>query len=174
MDRKYLNDPRLDYLIGSCHFLGNWAFDHPDNISEFANRDINEVYTGYYEIILDLIRSGLFNIVGHFDLVKKFGHRAGIDLNKIIEGLASAVAANKNMAVEINTAGLRKPVSEMYPSDGIIEILYNKNAPLTLGSDAHQPREVGYSFGYALEKIKKAGYRRISGFSKRRRYEIVI
>jgi histidinol-phosphatase (PHP family) len=174
LDRKYLNDTRLDYLIGSCHFLGDWAFDHPDNINEFNNRDINKIYIEYYKIILDLIQSGYFNIVGHFDLVKKFGHRAKADFAKTVEKMALSVAQKKNLAVELNTAGIRKPVAEIYPSDDIINIFYNANVPVTLGSDAHKPEEVGYLFNKAVEKIKKAGYRKISGFTKKQRYDIAI
>jgi histidinol-phosphatase (PHP family) len=173
-DRKYLYDVRLDYLIGSCHFLGDWAFDHPDNIKEFNKRDINKIYGEYYKIIGDLIQSGYFNIIGHFDLVKKFGHRAKADFTKIVENLALGIAEKKNLAVELNTAGIRKPVTEIYPSDGIIEIFYRSNVPVTLGSDAHRPEEVGYMFNKAVEKIKKAGYRKISGFSKKQRYDILI
>lgn len=174
LERKYLNDNRLDYLIGSCHFLGDWAFDHPDNVSGFKNRDINEICSDYYKIISDLVQSGYFNIVGHFDLVKKFGHRAKADFTKTVENLALSITRNKNIAVEINTAGIRKPVNELYPSENIIEIFYRMNVPLTFGSDAHKPEEVGYMFDKAEETIKKAGYRKISGYSKKQRYDILL
>jgi histidinol-phosphatase (PHP family) len=173
-DEKYLNDTRLDYLIGSCHFIGDWAFDHPDYIKEFERRDINLVYEVYYKNIMELIDSGYFNIIGHFDLVKKFGHRATSDFSDKIVHLASKVAGKINMAVEINTSGIRKPVSEIYPSDYIIQIFFDNNTPVTLGSDAHNPEEVGYSFDLAIEKIKKAGYRKISGFFGKKRYDIAL
>ncbi len=174
LDRKYLHDPRLDYLIGSCHFLGDWAFDHPDNIAEFNNRDIDQTYRDYYKIIYDMIQSGFFNIIGHFDLMKKFGHRPAADLTRTIENLASGIAKNVNMAAELNTAGMRKPVGEMYPSDEIINVFFRMNTPVTLGSDSHLPEEVGYLFDEAIEKIKRAGYRKICGFSKKQRYDIVL
>ncbi|MFH0977297.1 MAG: histidinol-phosphatase HisJ family protein [Spirochaetota bacterium] len=173
-DRKYLTDARLDYLIGSCHFLGDWAFDHPDNIHEFSKRDIDRIYSEYYGIMHDLINTGYFNIIGHFDIVKKFGHRARRDFTNQLEKLAQHIAKQKNLAVEINTAGIRKPVQEMYPSDDVIRIFYNANAPITLGSDSHKPEEVGYLFDKAVEKAKKAGYRKVSGFSKRIRYDIAL
>ncbi len=174
LDTKYLTDPRLDYLIGSCHYLGDWAFDHPGNIKEFEKRDINNVYGEYFKIITDLVRSGYFNIIGHFDLVKKFGHRAKTDFTKTVEDLARLIALGKNLAVELNTAGIRKPVNEIYPSRKIIEIFYNYNVPVTLGSDAHKPEEVGYGFSGAVKILKDAGYRKISGFIKRQRYDIEI
>ena len=173
-DRKYLNDTRMDYLIGSCHFLGDWAFDHPDNIDGFINRDIDNIYREYYGIISDLIQSGYFNIIGHFDLVKKFGNRSRADFSETIEKLALKIVEKNNFAVEVNTAGLRKPVAEMYPADSILDIFYRKNVPITLGSDAHKPEEVGYFFNEAIAKLKRAGYRKIIGFSKKQMYEIHI
>jgi len=84
------------------------------------------------------------------------------------------ILALKYTAVEINTSGLRKPAKEIYPSDSIIEILFNMNVPVTLGSDSHKAEDVGYMFGKTIEKIKKIGYRKISGFTQRKRYDIFL
>jgi histidinol-phosphatase (PHP family) len=172
-DRRYLADPRIDYLIGSCHFIDGWAFDHPDFIDGYADRDIDDIYGNYFGILRDLAVSGLFNIVGHFDIVKKFGFRPGREFRQVIDDIAVALAAN-DVAVEVNTAGMSHPAGEMYPSDGIIAVLFERNVPLTLGSDAHAPERVGSLFPRALETIRRAGYRKISGFEKRRRYDIPI
>ena len=75
-DTAYFHDSRIDYLIGSCHFIDDWPFDHDDYIEEFDRRDINDIYRQYFSIIEKLVDSGYFQVVGHFDLVKKFGHRA--------------------------------------------------------------------------------------------------
>ena len=173
LDLKYLTDERLDFLIGSCHFIDGWAFDHPDNIAEFNKKNIDDVYGRYYKIIEDLALSRHFNIIGHFDLVKKFGHRAVKDFSPVIERLCGIISGS-GTAVEINTAGKRKPVGEIYPSDDIIDILFRANVPVTLGSDSHNPDEAGYHFDAAVKKLKKAGYRKISGFSKRKRYDITL
>jgi len=172
-DKKYLIDDKLDYLIGSCHFLGDWAFDNSEYVDEFANRDIDEIYSEYYSNIKDIALSGYFNIIGHFDLMKKFGHRPTMNFRKTIEELAKIIS-ERDIAVEINTSGLRKPVREMYPSDEIIEILYGMNVPITLGSDSHSPDEVGYMFHQAIDKLKAIGYNKISGFYKRKRYDLAI
>ncbi|MDY6932598.1 MAG: histidinol-phosphatase HisJ family protein [Spirochaetota bacterium] len=172
-NRQYLSDTRLDYLIGSCHFLGDWAFDQSRYAREFENRDIDGIYYEYYSVILDIVLSGYFNIIGHFDIIKKFGHRPKMDFRETIIGIAKMIS-KKDIAVEINTGGLRKPVREIYPSDDIITLFYNMNVPITLGSDSHASEEVGYMFDSAIEKIKKVGYKKISGFSKRKRYDILI
>lgn len=172
-DRRYLRDPRLDYIIGSCHFIGDWAFDHPREIDEFNRRDIDGIYGDYFSILGKLIETDSCNILGHFDLVKKFGHRARSDFRNTVARLARR-CAEKGIAVEINTSGLRKPVSEVYPSETIIAVLYSENVPLTLGSDSHSPEEVGYEFDRAVASIRNAGYRKISGFIKRKRYDILL
>jgi histidinol-phosphatase (PHP family) len=172
-DSSYFNDERIDYFIGSCHYIGDWAFDHPACIDEFGRRDINEVYRQYYDIIGRMAGTGRINIIGHFDLVKKFGHRATADFKSKIEKITGMIS-NAGIAVEINTAGLRKPVGEIYPDRAILDIFFNGNVPITLGSDSHHPEEVGYMFDKAVEMFKKAGYRKISGFSKRKRYDITL
>ncbi len=170
-DKRYLSDSRLDYIIGSSHFLGDWIVDHPDYVNEYDKRDIDEIYSGYYKIVEELIVSRHFDILGHFDLVKKFGHRPKKNFDTIIEHI-SKLLGKFNLAVEINTAGLRNPVREIYPSVRIIKTLYNNNVPITLGSDAHAPDDIGYAFSHAVEEIRGSGYRKISGFSKRKRYDI--
>lgn len=170
-DPAYFSDQRIDFLIGSCHFIDGWPFDHPEFMKEFENRDIDDTYTRYYAIIMELVASGLFNIIGHLDLVKKFGHRALRDFTSTIEAIFS-MTARRNMAVEINTAGLRKPVGEIYPSRDIIDILFRLNVPVTLGSDSHGPEEVAHEFGRAVEQLRSAGYRTVSGFKHRNRYDI--
>ena len=172
-DRSLLTDPRIDYLIGSCHFLDEWPFDHPDFVDEFDRRDINDIYAAYYSMLGDLADSRMFQILGHMDLVKKFGHRAKRDFSREVELLAKKLKAS-GIAVEINTAGLLKPVAEMYPAREIVGILFRQDVPVTLGSDAHTPENVGYAFDSAVDMIRTAGYRYISGFTKRKRHDIPL
>ncbi|HEY1405231.1 MAG TPA: histidinol-phosphatase HisJ [Spirochaetota bacterium] len=166
-DRKYLIDPRIDYLIGSCHYLGNWPLDYSEAAHEYASRGIDNVYDSYYDSLLACAASGMFNIIGHFDLAKKFGYRSTKDMTSKIRSVAKA-AARTNTAVELNTSGLRKPVNEIYPSETIIRILFEENVPVTLGSDAHAPQEVGADFDKAVALLRKVGYSKISAFEKRK------
>lgn len=172
-DEKYFTDSRIDYLIGSCHFLEDWPFDHSDYIDEFDRRDINAVYSHYFDILKGLASSGLFDIVGHFDLVKKFGHRPEKNIAENVRNTARVMSRNQ-IAVEINTSGLIKPVGEIYPSYDIIKILFEENVPVTMGSDSHSPAEVGQGFKEASVMLKKAGYTKVSGFSKRKRYDLPL
>jgi len=172
-DRNIFSDSRIDFITGSCHFLGTWAFDHPEYIKGFDERDIDEIYLEYYSIIEKMAESGLFDIIGHFDLVKKFGHRSRSSMSDPVKRIAAKLA-RAGTAVEINTAGLRKPVGEIYPSAQITEILFRENVPVTLGSDSHSPDEVGADYARAYEMLRKTGYRKVSGFVKRKRYEVNI
>jgi histidinol-phosphatase (PHP family) len=172
-DQKYFADSRIDYLIGSIHFIDGWPFDHPAYVDGYNGRDIDELYGKYFSQIEGLVGSGMFDLVGHFDVVKKFGYRSKKNFKREIETIAGT-AARKGVAVEINTNGITHPVHEIYPSDEIIAILFDCNVPVTFGSDAHSPDRVGSRFEVVAEKIRKAGYRKISGFSKRKRYDILL
>jgi len=172
-NQAYFTDPRIDCMIGSCHFLDSWPFDHPDYTDEFEKRDIDQVYTSYFKIIETLAESRLFDIIGHFDLIKKFGHRPKKKFNSVVEKIAKKISES-DTAVEINTSGLLKPVKETYPSDEIIKIMFEHNVPVTIGSDSHAPDKVGYMIDAAIVKLKKVGYRKISGFKSRKRYDILI
>ena len=105
--------------------------------------------------------------MGHVDLVKKFGHRASEDMTDEVKETAK-VFKECGVAVEINTAGLRKQCKETYPTLDHLKIYCKAGIPLTLGSDAHQPEHVGMDFDKAAELAKKAGYKEYSVFKKRK------
>lgn len=163
----------FDYVIGSVHYLGEWGFDNPLYVGKFNNVDIDEVYISYYDHIKRSARSGLFDIVGHCDLVKKFGHRPKKNIEEVLRETFKVVKES-GMAVEINTSGLRKPVKEVYPSEQILKIVSEFGIPLTLGSDAHTPTDVGRDFDLAKQLVEKYGKGKISLFSKRVRSEVKI
>ena len=108
----------LDYRIGAVHFLGDWGFDNPEFIREYAKRDINVCWEQYFDAITQMAKTGKFDIVAHLDLLKIFNHRPTKDLRKKLEETLRAIK-KANMAVEINAAGLRKEVKEQYPSKEI-------------------------------------------------------
>jgi hypothetical protein len=81
----------------------------------------------------------LFEIIGHADLPKKFGHRPTKDCTPLYERFLTA-AKKHNCAIELNTAGLRKDCKEIYPGRQILALAFAKGVPITFGSDAHKPR----------------------------------
>ncbi|MCX8033573.1 MAG: histidinol-phosphatase HisJ family protein [Thermoleophilia bacterium] len=148
----------FDYVIGSVHHLGDWGFDDPRQIARYQFEDIDDLWVEYLELVGDAAETGLFTILGHLDLMKKFGHRPNRPLDKELDALAGRVA-RAGVVVEINTAGLRRPAREPYPGLDILRRLNEHGVPITFGSDAHDPSEVGADFARALQLAKQAGYR---------------
>jgi histidinol-phosphatase (PHP family) len=157
-----------DYVLGSVHFIGRWGFDDPRYVDEFARRDVDAVYEEYFSLVEQAAQTGLFDTMAHLDLVKKFGHRPRAALGSRYARLARALAAC-DVCVELNTAGLLKPVGEIYPHVDLIRALRAADVPVTLGSDAHSPTLVGYEFGRAARLLREAGYERVVRFEGRRR-----
>ncbi len=94
-------------------------------------------------------------------------------MNPVVEKIAK-ILSRKGTVVEVNTSGLLKPVAEIYPSDDIIDILFRNNVAVTLGSDSHTPEDVCYGYGLALDKLKSAGYRKLTGFTSRKKHELFL
>jgi len=155
--RSLLEDHRFDYCIGSVHHLGTWGFDDPRQMDEYDDRDIDAVWVEYFQLVGDAAESGLFTILGHLDLVKKFGYRPtrtlAIELDYLVDRIARA-----GVLVEINTAGLHRPVGEAYPTLDILRRLHAQGVAITFGSDAHKPDEVGRDFAHAVWLARAAGY----------------
>lgn len=146
-----------DFVIGSVHFIKKWAFDDPREKEKWENADVDAVYRRYYGLLQEAARSKLYDIMGHVDLVKKFGHRSGEDLSDLVADTARAFKES-GVAVEINTSGLRKPVKEIYPELSLLKIYRRHGVPIVFGSDAHAPGDVGADFDKAAALARAAGY----------------
>jgi histidinol-phosphatase (PHP family) len=158
-----------DYFIGSVHYVSEtWDFDNPTKLSEWKKRDPFEVWSIYFERLTMAAASGLFEIIGHADLAKKFCFYPKEDCTPLFEKFLD-VCAQKEVAIEINTAGLRKDCKEMYPSKTILEMAAAMGVQLTFGSDAHAPQEVGLNFPEALDAARRAGFARYLTFAGRKR-----
>lgn len=166
--REYVDKYPWDYIIGSIHHLDFWGFDNPAYVGEFDRRDIDKVYEQYFSKIEELAAMGLFDIVGHLDAIKKFGHRPSYDLQPLYQRLALALK-RADLVVELNTSGLDKEAREFYPARPLLEVLAAQGVPLTLGSDAHKPDQVGRYFDEARRLLLNIGVREIVAFQKRHR-----
>ncbi len=163
----YLSAYPFDYVMGAVHFIDGWCFDDPRNISGYEGRDLYALWERYFELLGEAAESGLFDLLAHPDLIKKFGFRPREDVTRLYERCLDRVAA-AGVALEVNTAGLRKPVGEIYPGEGFLRLCREREIGVTLGSDAHHPREVGYRFDQALSLLERAGYREVTVFESRR------
>ena len=156
----------LDYVIGSIHFLGTWNFDSsPEGYEEW---DLRNVYNYYYGLVQKSALSGLFDVIGHLDLVKKFGHRLTEGTSELMHETMRAIKKG-DVVVELNTSGMNKPCRDFYPSKNLLEMMYEYQIPVTLGSDAHNPGQVGQYFDEATDLLKEIGFREITVFSERKR-----
>lgn len=158
----------FDYVIGSVHFIGEWAFDHPAYLGEYGAWDRRALYERYFGLVCEAAQTGLFDIVGHIDLVKKFGHRLDGDWSDLAAEVCDAIAA-AGQCVEINTGGFAKPVGEQYASEALLRELAAREVPLTFGSDAHAPEQVGRDFDRAVTLALSAGFDRYTTFQRRSR-----
>jgi histidinol-phosphatase (PHP family) len=167
IDDRVLN-AKVDYLIGSVHFLDKWGFDNPEFIGQWQSRDIDDIYKEYFEAISAMAKSGLFDIVGHFDLIKVFKFLPKADI-KILAKDALREIKKSDMILEINSAGVRKPIGEAYPSKSILELAYEMDIPITFGSDAHSVEQVGFAYEIVLSMAKEIGYSKAVTFKNRDR-----
>ncbi|MDI6873584.1 histidinol-phosphatase HisJ family protein [Candidatus Solincola sp.] len=165
---EILSAHAFDYVMGSVHFLDGWGFDDPRYVEGYRGRDLHALWARYFQVLGDAAECGLFDVLAHPDLIKKFGFRPRGDVGPLYESCLDRVAA-AGLAVEVSTAGLSKPVGEMYPGEDFLRLCRERGIPVTLGSDAHSPEEVGRDYGAAVELLSRVGYREIALFERRRR-----
>jgi len=160
-----------DYVIGSVHYIGDWGFDNPDTIQIWDTWKIEDAYCAYFKLVQQSAESGLFDIIGHPDLIKKFGHRPAADSKAVLDAIEAMLQAIKkaDVALEISSAGLRKPVAEIYPHARIIERAAELGIPFSYGSDAHAPAEVGHGMDACLVQLAEFGVTEIASFAQRKR-----
>ena len=156
------------------HYVSDtWAIDNPEQLSRWKERDPFEVWTVYVDRLTQAAESGLFEIIGHADLPKKFNIRPKQDCTPLYRRFFEAVK-KRNIAIELNTAGLRKDCREIYPSRSILELAADNKVPITFGSDAHAPGEVGHAFAEAVALARSVGYTHCRRFSQRKHSETAI
>lgn len=166
---KWLARNSFDLVIGSIHYLDNWGFDNPDEREVWDNVDVTNTWREYFKLLGRLADTRLFDTIGHFDLPKKFKYCPPPEAIREMVAPALDKVARADMAIELNTSGLRKPVREIYPSGLILEMARSRSIPICFGSDAHQPGEVGYEFAAALSLARASGYTKAVRFSRRRK-----
>jgi histidinol-phosphatase (PHP family) len=165
--RDIILQNEYDYIIGSVHYIDGWGFDHPDFKAGFDDREIDDIYSQYANILMKMVQSTCFDVVGHIDLVKIWGHRPKRRTSLYyLEPVLKAIK-KYGLAVEINSAGLRKTVEEIYPASNLINMMFAYNIPITFGSDAHHPDQIGEGLVEAYRSARQAGYKYLVRLSQR-------
>jgi histidinol-phosphatase (PHP family) len=160
-----------DYVVGSVHFIREGAVDHEDFDVWDGARDPDQVWRRYFETLGEAARSGMFDILAHPDLVKMWGRQRPQpdgDLRRYYD-LAMEGIAESGIAVELSTAGLRKPVGELYPARPFLEMVLDAGNPIALSSDAHAPDHLGAGYEQAVELLGDLGVGEIAVFEGRER-----
>jgi histidinol-phosphatase (PHP family) len=155
----------IDYFIGSVHWIGGWGVDLDQSIynQKMDEIGVKQAYREYFNLIKQVIRSKLFNIIGHIDLIKIFGAKAR---GKAIILEVIEILKKHKQVIEVNTNGLEMEVKELYPSKFFLKECFKKKIPITLSSDAHKAGDVGRKFEEAIKIIKSIGYDRLVYFQK--------
>jgi histidinol-phosphatase (PHP family) len=166
---RWLSRADWDLVLGSVHWVaGDWIDDPSRSPARFANEGAERLYDEYYRLLAKAAATGLFDVLTHFDLPKKHGHRPAAPR---LEAERAAVSAAKGAgcAVEISSAGLRKPVAEAYPEARLLSEIVGAGIPVTFSSDAHAPAEVGWGFEQTVELARACGVSEFVTFAKRRK-----
>ncbi len=170
----------VDYLIGSVHFIPQssekyslfnpkfWGFDNPEFIDQYEKKNIDEIWQNYFDSIQQMAKTQKFDVVGHLDLIKIFGflpRKSPKDIAlKAIQQIKSS-----DMCVEINSAGLSKPIGEQYPSVELLKLCFDMDIPITFGSDAHKTNDINSGYDICVKLAKNIGYTKAVYYKKRQK-----
>ena len=160
------NWDRLDFVLGSVHYLDrpDQMFDTvPAGAEQFAGREIDEIYADYFRRIREVAATGLVDCLSHLDLVKIHGHRPKTPIVDLVSETLDCIAA-RGLAIELSTAGWRKPVNELYPSEEIIRLAIAKGIPFTTASDAHSHAQLGENYDRLSQKMAEFGIKEVCVF----------
>ncbi len=157
-----------DYIIGSVHRVDGEEVDRASDQEVYERWDTYDLYNAYYANVREAVLSGRFDVLGHPDLIKIFRHFPDRDITAMLEETADAVAESGTV-VDVNAAGLRKPVGEVYPSRKLLEMFHRRGVPIILSSDAHAPDQVAAGYDTSLRLVRDVGYREVVTFKGRER-----
>jgi histidinol-phosphatase (PHP family) len=164
---RVLEQVPLDYVIGSVHFCRGIAIDGSAAVwRRWTPDERDDVFREYWQQIRHLAESGLVDIMAHLDLPKKFGFAPQQAMEDIASPALDAIA-EAGLVVELNTAGWHKPCREAYPGPSILRACRQRDIPVTLSADAHDPADLLRDFPAAAQLLADAGYDEVARFEKR-------
>ncbi|MBV9454219.1 MAG: histidinol-phosphatase HisJ family protein [Rubrobacter sp.] len=162
-----------DYVIGSVHRVGGEEVDRAENQEVYERWETYDLYEAYFKNVREAALSGRFEVLGHPDLIKIFRHFPDQDVTPMLEETADAVAES-GIVVDVNAAGLRKPIAEVYPSRGLLEMFRRRGTSIILSSDAHAPDQVALGYDKSLKLVYDVGYREVVTFKDQERGKLPL
>lgn len=166
---KQLSSADFHFVLGSVH----------PQIGEFRERywtdDLVEVQRIYFRLLAQAAETNLFDSIAHPDLIKNFTSKAW-DPEAIMGDICAALdrIAATGVAMELNTSGVNKTISEMNPFPAMLVEMRARNIPVTLGADAHQSERVADGYETAMNILAECGYDQVSFFLERKRHDVSI
>ena len=159
----------FQYVLGSVH----------PQLEEFYERywtgDAEAFQRTYFQLLGDAAETRLFDCLAHPDLVKNetphdwAPERVMDDICRALDRIAAT-----GVAMELNTSGVNKAIREMNPFPAMLREMHQRQIPVVIGSDAHQPSRVGDGYFAALRLLESCGYEHISFFVNRIRRDVPI
>jgi histidinol-phosphatase (PHP family) len=156
-----------DYLLGSVHFVDGFSVDQEPGLVHRI--PVAEAWRRYFVWLRNAARSGLFDSLSHPDLIKFFGLRPREEETHYLHLETADAIEAAGVCVEVSAAGLHKPVGELYPDRSLLEACHERDVPITLASDAHEPAHVGRDVDQAAALARSVGYETVTVFASRRR-----
>ena len=166
---NYLSPLPLDYIIGSVHYLGEKTVDFGPEFYE--GKSIDRLFESYFNSVIAAVASGLFDIIGHCDLIRIYGYKPYADQEPFYRKLAKTMKTH-DVAFEVNTNGRNRPLADFYPDRRFLYIFREENVPVCVNSDAHMPSRVGQYFDEAYELLRYIGFTEMAVFDKRVRLTV--
>ena len=165
----------FDVVLGSVHWLDGWWVDAPSSVARYrqGQDEVDRIWARYAELVIAAARSGLFDVLSHLDLAKKFGFRS----SRPFAGRQAEVVAEvarSGCAVELSSAGRRKPVGEDYPGPELVRELASAGVRFVLSSDSHAPAEVGWGFAEVVTQARSTGIRDVDVYRRRQPWPVSL
>ncbi len=163
---QFLDNLELDYRIGSVHYLGKTSVDSGKEFYE--GKDIDELYVSYFDNVVQAVSSGLFDIIGHCDLIRIYNYKPSLNPEPLYRKLARALNFS-GVTLELNTNGRNRPLADFYPDRRFLHIFSEEKVAVCVNSDAHFPARVGQYFDEAYALLRSAGFIEMAAFSSRKK-----
>ena len=177
---RWLRGRELDFVIGSVHYIrGKGNISEPRSVEYFAGRPVEEAYAEYFDLVARSAASGLWDALGHLDLVKRYGVEQYGPFDPalfapVVDGILSDVIRH-GMALEVNTSGLRQVPEETYPGPAILKRYRELGGErVTIGSDSHDAVRTGSGIHEGLRLLREAGFDRLTGYGDREPYSVPL
>jgi histidinol-phosphatase (PHP family) len=171
--KRLLDSYPFDYVLGALHFLGDWHFTSKQGLARYESEDAAKAFPKYFEMLKRMIATGLFDVVAHPDALRRGAFRPVRSMDNEHREVANLLKA-KGMAIELNTAGIRRGAGSVYPDRSFLAACVSEGVPVALGSDAHAPADVGRDYKAGLRLLGDLGVTVIATYKKRRLTEVPL